>query len=109
MEKFAQVLSAAENSANGSNLPDWYALAKKLPKSLQKVLVSEIGFGNTVIGIGSSNWPNVGSIVVNIANRFNSVSRTISPDVHWRNLDDPHYCREEISQKDLGVEHLIIT
>jgi hypothetical protein len=69
MEKLVQVLSAAGNSANDSNLPGWYSLAKKLPQGLQKVLISEIGFGNTVVGIGSSNWPNVGSIVVNVASR----------------------------------------
>jgi hypothetical protein len=101
------------NNLDSRVLPEekqnWVSLASRLPQELRRALIFELNLGNKITGIGSSNWPNHGSIVVNVSERFNAGSHSILPEVNWRTLNDPHYCREELSQKFQGVEHLIIT
>jgi len=87
---------------------NWLSLAQKLPKELLHALIIELENENQIIGIGSSNWPNPGSIVVNIRNRFCAESKNSSPNISWRSLDDPHYCKEEMNQIYQGTEYLII-
>lgn len=90
-------------------LPGWLALARRLPEALRVALVAELRAGNQLTGIGSTGWPNDGSIVVNLRERFSTARQALPPGVAWREPDDPHYAREEMSQKDGAVEFLLIT
>lgn len=108
-KKIAEVLSNLEVKAPSEDKSNWISLARCLPLELRNALILELNAGNKMTGIGSSDWPNPGSIVVNISERFNSANHNFSPEVQWKNLNDPHYAREELSQKNQGVEHLIIT
>ena len=88
--------------------PDWLRLAKKLPQALFQALIIEMKHGNQLIGIGRGNWPTPGSIIVSIRNAFCEESKNDSPETHWRNINDLHYCREEMSQTYQKVEYLIL-
>lgn len=107
--RIIQALNNIENSEHPEGKPDWISLARQLPHELRRALLLELNAGNKITGIGSSDWPNPGSIVVNVSDRFSHASHSVSPEVHWRNLNDPHYCREELRQKFHDVEYLIIT
>jgi hypothetical protein len=109
MKLLIQVLRSIENVENQEGETGWQGLARQLPKELRTVLISELELGNTITGIGRSGWPSEESIVVNVSDRFHLASQRTSPHVHWRRLEDPHYCREELSQKFRGVEYLIVT
>lgn len=106
-------LAAIDTGTCSSSLagqdPGWTALARRLPPELRAVLIDELRAGNAILGIGSAAWPVEGSVVVNMRDRFSSSKRTLSPVVRWRELNDPHYCREEFSQTYAGIEHLLIT
>jgi len=104
----AALLEGAEVEA-GASVAGWLRLARRLPNSLQAALVVELGAGNQLAGIGSTGWPNDGSIVVNMRERFSAARQAPPPGVVWRELNDPHYAREELSQKVDLVESLIIT
>ena len=104
----AQTLIDLGSNSLKREAPSWIGLAKKLPQELLRVLIQELNSGNKMMGIGSSNWPSEGSIVVNLCDRFGAASHTASGETKWRRLDDPHYCREEVSQMLRGVEYLII-
>ena len=89
--------------------PRWLQLARRLPGPLRAALLAELRAGNQLAGIGSAGWPNDGSIVVNMRDRF-SVARRVPPSgVTWRELQDAHYAREELRQQVGPVEFLIIT
>lgn len=96
------------NSLMYSDDIEWAEIAKKLPNELIEILIAEINSGNQILEISTGSWPNTGSVVVRLRNRFSKVSRNYSPKSLWRKLDDPHYCLEEIAQVDNSVEHLII-
>jgi hypothetical protein len=107
----AAIAASIEAAAadGGMRTHAWLDLARRLPGPLRAALVAELGAGNQLVGIGSAGWPNDGSIVVNLRERF-SVARQATPaGVAWRELDDPHYAREELSLRVGSVEHLIIT
>lgn len=93
----------------GEPAPAWLPLLKRLPAALRTALIAELRAGNQVTGIASTGWPSEGSIVVNMRERFTAARRALPPAVVWRELDDPHYAREELSQKVDAVEFLIIT
>lgn len=93
----------------GSATPGWLRLARRLPAGLRIALVAELRAGNQLTGIASAGWPSEGSIVVNMRERFTTARQAPSPGVIWRELNDPHYAREELSQKVDEVEFLIIT
>jgi len=101
--------AAASRSDAASSAPGWLGLVKRLPAALRTALLIELRAGNRLAGIGSSGWPNDGSIVVNLRERFSAARQALPGDVAWRALDDPHYAREELSQKAGGVEFLVIT
>lgn len=105
----ARYLQGPESTTVKEESLGWLNLVKSLPPKLLDVLVLELKSGNKIDSISSSDWPNPGSIVVNLKNRFNTANHNFSPETYWRCLDDPHYCREEISQTANGIEHLIIT
>jgi hypothetical protein len=89
--------------------PGWLRLAARLPGALRAALIAELLAGNRLTGIGSTGWPNDGSIVVNMRERFTAARQAPPPGVVWRESNDPHYAREELSQKVDSVESLIIT
>lgn len=98
-ERLARTDGAADSAA-----PGWL----RLPDGLRAALIAELRAGNQLTGIGSAGWPNEGSIVVTLGERFSAARQAPPEGVAWRELNDPHYCREELSQKVAAVEFLII-
>ena len=84
----------------------WLNLLKKLPRKLKICLLNEISFENALITICSSNWPDEGSVVALLSNKFRA--KKFDKDLHFRALNDPHYGNEEISYVEDNVTHLII-
>ena len=84
----------------------WLNLLKKLPRKLKICLLDEISFENTLIALYSSDWPDEGSVVALLSNKFRT--KEFDKDLHFRELNDPHYCKEEISYVEDNVTHLII-
>lgn len=84
----------------------WLILLKKLPKKIKNCLLNEISLGNSLIALHSSDWPDEGSVVALLSNRFNT--KEFDKDLHFRALNDAHYCKEEISYVEDNVTHLII-
>jgi hypothetical protein len=106
--RIIEMLSNIDNIVANNLQTGWLGLAIKIPLDLRGALIAELQSGNRLLGIGSSGWPNEGSVVINISQRFLDKDNALSPDVHWRRLDDPHYCKEELSQIVDGIEYLII-
>jgi hypothetical protein len=102
----ATLLEATTGDDKGAAAPGWLRLAARLPAALRNALVAELRAGNRLAGIGSTGWPGEGSIVVNVRERFTAARQ--APGVAWRRLDDPHYAREELSEKMGPVEHLVL-
>lgn len=102
------VLEEPGISATGQDL-EWLHLARRLPDALRSALIAELRNGNQIAGIGSSGWPNDGSVVVTLEERFSAARRAAPPGVVWRELNDPHYYREDVSQEVDGVAFLLIT
>jgi hypothetical protein len=84
----------------------WLNLLKKLPRKLKICLLDEISFENTLIALYSSDWPDEGSVVALLSNKFRT--KEFDKDLHFRELNDAHYCKEEISYVEDNVTHLII-
>lgn len=105
--QIAERLARADGAAD-SAAPGWLRLAMRLPDGLRAALVAELRAGNQMTGIGSAGWPNEGSIVATLRARFSAARQAPPEGVAWRELNDPHYCREELSQKVAAVEFLII-
>ena len=84
----------------------WLILLKKLPKKIKNCLLNEISLGNSLIALHSSDWPDEGSVVALLSNRFST--KEFDKDLHFRELNDPHYCKEEISYIEDNVTHLMI-
>lgn len=84
----------------------WLNLLKKLPRKLKICLLDEISFENTLIALYSSDWPDEGSVVALLSNKFKT--KEFDKDLHFRELNDAHYCKEEISYVEDNVTHLMI-
>jgi len=84
----------------------WLILLKKLPKKIKNCLLNEISLGNSLIALHSSDWPDEGSVVALLSNRFST--KEFDKDLHFRALNDAHYCKEEISYVEDNVTHLMI-
>ena len=84
----------------------WLNLLKKLPKKIKNCLLNEISLGNSLIAMHSSGWPDEGSVVALLSNKFRT--KEFDKDLHFRALNDAHYCKEEISYVEDNVTHLII-
>ena len=84
----------------------WLNLLKKLPRKLKICLLDEISFENTLIALYSSDWPDEGSVVALLSNKFRT--KEFDKDLHFRELHDAHYCKEAISYVEDNVTHLII-
>ena len=72
------------------------------------ILLSEMKEGNFIKSVSNTDWPNNGSIVIVLANRFHDENKC-TPGTSWRELNDSHYCNEEISQTYKDVEHILIS
>ena len=59
-----------------------------------------------MIALHSSGWPDEGSVVALLSNKFST--KEFDKDLHFRALNDAHYCKEEISYVEDNVTHLII-
>jgi hypothetical protein len=107
----AAIADSIEAAAADAGVPAhaWLDLARRLPAPLRAALVAELRAGNQLVGIGSAGWPNEGSIVVNLRERFSAARQAPPGALAWRQLDDSHYAREELSLRVDSVEHLIIT
>lgn len=87
----------------------WHRIISRLPDDLQEALLYELQHGNSVNAIQVDDWPQVGSIVVCMAEDFKGdYSEGNRFNVTYRLLDDPHYWHADIHQVINGVEHLII-
>lgn len=108
-EHHAAIIALIEGSADGAALiPPWLGLVRQLPDGLRNALLDELRAGNGLCQVNLANWPSEGSIVVNMRNRFSAASQAPPPGVRWNDVNDIHYCMEELSQKVGLVEHLII-
>lgn len=96
------------DEVDGLPVLGWLRLAQRLPPALRCALVAELRAGNRLAGIGSSGWPGKGSVVVNMHERFSAAREETPPGVVWRELKDPHYWREELSQDVDGLQFLVI-
>ena len=100
-----------KNTGNIKNkyirIEPWTKEVDKLPDDLKLILISELRHGNLITSISSTNWPQEGSIVVKLKDRFRKESKNIAT-TKWRLLNDPHYCNEEISQTLENIEFLLI-
>jgi hypothetical protein len=102
-------LIEAQEAASGAAAPRWLQLARRLPAALRAALAAELRAGNVLTGIGSAGWPDDGSIVVNMRDRFSAARRAPPCGVVWREPGDAHYAREELSQRAGAVAFLMIT
>jgi hypothetical protein len=87
---------------------EWMDLLRELPQSLLEVLCGELREGNVIISIASENWPNSGSIVVTLRSIFRNNSN-LPASVNFREVNDPHYCKQEICQRRNDIEYLLIS
>jgi hypothetical protein len=93
---------------SNEEVPQWINVLRELPKELLEALIVELKMKNFIIDIGKSNYPDEGSIVVTLKNKFCEVAKKYSPKVVYHNPNDPHYWREELSQNHEGICHLLI-
>jgi len=97
--------------ANGvvtPSVPGWLHLVQRLPEGIRMALVAELRAGNRLSSIGATGWPNDDSIVINMRERFSATRTQPPPGVVWRAINDPRYCREELSERADAVDFLII-
>ena len=98
-----------EGNTGAADRPGWLRLIDQLPAALRRALVAELRAGNRITAVGSSGWPEPGSVVVNLDQRFTVARGLASDGVLWRRLDDPHFAREEVTQADASPAHLLIS
>jgi len=78
----------------------WLNLAWRLPAGLRSALIKELA---------DTGWPQMGSVVVTMRERFHATRRALPQGVSWREVNVPHYWREELSQSSGATEFLLIT
>lgn len=86
----------------------WHSLINQLPSSLKVFLRSEIELGNFISSLQYANWPHAGSIVVSLGSPFKSNLSNNFLHLKHRVLNDPHYWKEDVSETNNGIDHLII-
>lgn len=94
-------------SENAKYKYEWMEQLKHIPKNLMGVLLYEMERGNAIRSISNSNWPNNGSIVVIFRDKFHEKNKKIK-GTQWREVNDPHYGKEEIAEISNEIEHLLI-
>lgn len=112
IESFLEITkNMIEDSISGSGAPkskEWILIFNELPFCLKNIVLFEVSNGNNILSVGKTGWPNSQSVVIKMKNRFNTESKKFCQAAAWRLLDDPHYCREEISKVMGDTEYLII-
>ncbi|WP_426072588.1 hypothetical protein [Janthinobacterium sp. DSP2-3-3] len=86
---------------------EWVKQLENMPKNIMSAAISEIKNGNVLKSISNNNWPNNGSIVVSFRDKFHEENKKLN-GVQWRELNDPHYCKEEIAEIFNKTEYLLI-
>ena len=84
------------------------AMLRAMPDGLRTCLLAELRRGNRLLAVDQPDWPQPGSIFVSLADVFHPSTRSLSPEVHWRDVNDPRWWREELTQVDAGVEHMVV-
>ena len=92
---------------NIENKYEWIEQLKYIPENLMKIMINEMERGNILKSISNNNWPNNGSIVVSFKDKFHNENKKIK-GTQWREINDPHYCKEEIAEFFNEVEYLLI-
>lgn len=88
---------------------NWHEILILLPAGLQKALLDELTRGNRVASIQYGDWPQKGSVIVCLAEKFKVAYTRENPyGVTFRQMNDPHYWTADIHETINGVEHLII-
>lgn len=83
-------------------------ILQHMPGALRAALLAELGHGNRMVSIDRPDWPASGSVFVCMLGLFHPSTRHLDPRVVWKDVNDPHFWRQELSQSCDGVEHLII-
>lgn len=96
-----------EKIKNNEKKCEWAELINRMPKNITSILINEMETGNIIKNISKSNWPNDGSIVIVLRDKFHERNRKIK-GTQWRELNDPHYCKEEIAEVSNRIEYLLI-
>lgn len=86
---------------------EWTNHLEHMPKNIMAALINEIEQGNILKSISKNNWPNNGSIVVRFRDKFHEKNKKLN-GIQWRELNDPHYCTEEIAEIFNNIEYLLI-
>ena len=108
-EKHAAIIALIEGANDRATpISPWLGLVRQLPDGLRKALLDELKAGNGLCQVNLADWPNEGSIVVNMRNRFSVARHAPPPGVRWDDINDIHFWMEQLSQKVDFVEHLII-
>lgn len=87
----------------------WLNLAWRLPAGLRSALIKELAAGNWIVSISDTGWPQPGSVVVTMRERFHVARQAPPQGVLWRVVNVPHYWREELSENSGGTDFLLIT
>jgi hypothetical protein len=77
----------------------WMRLVASLPPAFRSALHAELVAGNAIVGIASSDWPAPESVLVYMQYRFTVARRSPPSGVVWRNLNDPHYWKQDLEQR----------
>lgn len=77
----------------------WMCLIARLPPAFRCALHAELAAGNAIAGIESSDWPAPESVIVYMQHRFTVARRNPPAGVVWRELNDPHYWKQDLEQR----------
>jgi hypothetical protein len=106
-ERLAASLTDPVKFKPEQNEDDWVYAIRRLPSNLRLALLSELKAGNVVTSIQYGNWPNKGSVMVCLQQRFiHDFSK--DSNVCYRFINDPHYWYSDINETVDGIEHLIV-
>ncbi|MDN2698334.1 hypothetical protein O0882_18625 [Janthinobacterium sp. SUN073] len=86
---------------------EWAKQLEHMPNNIMTALINEMENGNVLKSISKNNWPNNGSIVVSFRDKFHEENKKLK-GIQWRELNDPHYCKEEIAEIFNKIEYLLI-
>lgn len=103
------MIALLERGGGATDERGWLDLACRLPAGLRSALIKELAAGNWIVSISDTGWPNPGSVVVTMHERFHVTRRAPPQGVSWRSVNDPHYWREEPSENSGSIEFLLIT
>lgn len=106
--RFIEAIRDAKSSMPTAKESEWFFLIERIPQVFLKVLLYELELGNNIVSIQNGDWPQEGSIVISLSSIFKNKNWENFDGVKYRDMNDPHYWRADISIKIDNVEHLII-